>query len=164
MFENTISNIKIPSKVNTENLKSSSKEHINYIKRNKLILVPILISLVIMIIATFWIKSSALSSVGDELEYYDDETMVLAALLKPQLIEEMIYYDYDIEVDLPNFTSLPIMMGLIHNAGLDFNATVSAMGEEEGVKFSVNNLFTGLLLIPIIALIIGGIIYGRMAV
>ena len=164
MFENTISNIKIPSKVNTENLKSSSKEHINYIKRNKLILVPIIISLVIMIIATFWIKSSALSSIGDELEYYDDETMVLAALLKPELIEEMIYYDYDIEVDLPNFTSLPIMMGLIHNADLDFSATVSAMGEEEGVKFSVNNLFTGLLLIPIIALIIGGIIYGRMAI
>lgn len=164
MFENTISNIKLPSKVNAVNLKSSSKDHINYIKHNKLILVPMLISLVIMIVFTFWIKSSVLTAVGNDFEYYDDESMVIAALLKPELIEEMIYQDYDIDVDLPNFTSLPVMMGLLHNADLDFNATVSAMGEEEGVKLTLSNLFTGLLLIPIIAFIIGGIIYGRMAI
>ncbi len=136
MFENTISNIKIPSNVNinSESLKSTSVDHLNYIKRNKLILVPIFISLIIMIIASFWIKSSALSAVGDEFGYYSEETMVFTALLKPDVLEEMIDDEFGVDVNVPNFSSFPIMMALIHNADLDFNMTVKAMGEEEGVK------------------------------
>jgi len=166
MFENTISNIKMPSKVtiNKESLKTTSVENINFIKRNKLILVPILISLIIMILGSFWIKSSALTALGDEFGYYDEETMAFAALLKPDVLEEMLYDEFGVDIDLPNFTSFPIMLALIHNADIKFEMTIGAMGEQEGIKVDLNNLFTGLLLIPILALIIGGIVYGRMAI
>ena len=164
--EDTIPNMKIHSKVNinTERLKSTSIENLNYIKKNKLIMVPIFIALIIMIISTFWIKSTALSALGDEFGYYDEETIVFAALLKPDVIEDKISSQFGIDVDVPNFTSFPIMAALLHNADLNFEMTVGAMGETEGIKVDFNNLFTGLLIIPILALIIGGIIYGRMAI
>lgn len=166
IVEDTISTIKIPTKVNinTDKIKTSSVESFNYIKRNKLILVPILLSMILMILGAFWIKSSALSALGDEIGYYDEETIVFAALLKPEVLEDMISDEFGVNVDVPNFTSFPMMMALIHNADLDFNMTVGAMGEQEGIKVSLKNLFTGLLLIPIIALMIGGIVYGRMAI
>lgn len=159
------STVKILNKVhiNTDNIKSTSVESLNYIKRNKLMIVPILISMIIMILGAFWIKSSALSAISDELGYFEEETIVFAALLKPEMLEEMVYDEFGVDVDVPNFTSFPIMMALIHNVDLDFHMTVGAMGEQEGIKVSLKNIFTGLLLIPIIALFIGGIVYGRMA-
>ncbi|WP_332649339.1 zinc ribbon domain-containing protein [Lysinibacillus sp. 54212] len=157
-------NIQIPSakRINTEDIKVASKESIDYIKGNKLILLPILISFVIVLLSSFILKF-ALVDFGKEMVDEGEEAAIVLGVIDTSILEYAIEEEFDMNVNLPNWASIPSYISAFHNVDLSFSASIGEDGYEEKMKGSIDNIFYGLLLIPFLALVVGGIVYGILA-
>ncbi|TSI10097.1 zinc ribbon domain-containing protein [Lysinibacillus sp. BW-2-10] len=162
LLETTIPEIKL-STVNKREIKAKSEKSLQFLKRNKLLFVPILVTFLLLILSTFVIKSSLSTFVEENLNTQDEELLLIAALVNADILENLLYEELDVRVDIPNMTSIPTMISLYHNAKVNFNMTFGEDGYSEETSGELNNLFSGLLFIPILSLAIGGIVYGRMA-
>lgn len=167
LLENKIpkmQNIQMPSakQINTEDIKAASKESINYIKGNKLILLPIFISFVIVLLSSFILKFT-LVDFGKELIDEGDEAAIILGVIDTSILEYAIEEEFDLNVNLPNWASIPSYISAFHNVDLSFSASFGEDGDEEEVKGSIQNIFYGLLLIPFLALVAGGVVYGILA-
>ncbi|MEG0260521.1 MAG: zinc ribbon domain-containing protein [Lysinibacillus sp.] len=142
------------------NLKEASVEHKNYIKKTPLILLPVGISIAIVMLLSIIL----VNKIKDNIDLVSD-LLDLGGMnfLDAQAFSAFLSYELGIDVSVPDFPIFTMLISLMHNINYSFNIKTSGDGISEVMKFQESNVLLGLLIIPIIALIIGAIVYGWMA-
>lgn len=165
----TLKNINAPKvgEMKKEVLKEVSKERIQFFKTNPLFFLPIVLSIVLLFVFTIVLKDRVMDVLEENLS--PSEKLVVRTLvdnsneIKDFLIDELNVEN--IKGDIPNISINPILITNFHNIKThwvlqiqeDRNRTETIM------DIRVDNLFLGLFVVPLIALVIGGISYGLLA-
>lgn len=141
-------------------VKEASVEHKNYIRKTPLILLPVTISIaIIMLISAIFINKFK-DNIGLISKFLELDGM---NSLDADLISAYLSNELGIHVNIPDFPLFTMLISLIHNINYSFVLEVTEIGSKEVFKIDESNVLFGLVLIPIIALIIGALVYGWMA-
>lgn len=143
-----------------KNLKKASTEHKDYIKKTPLILLPVGISIATVMLISIILVNKIKDNISLISDFLDLDGM---NFLDTQAFSASLSSELGIDVSVPDFPIFTMFISLIHNINYSFNINVSGDGMSEVMKFQESNVLLGLFIIPIIALIIGAIIYGWMA-
>ena len=141
-------------------VKEASVEHTNYIKKTPLILLPATISIaIIMLISAIIVNKfkDNMDLIGSLLDLDGINT------LDADLISAYLSYELGIQVNIPDFPLFTMLISLMHNINYSFVLEVIEGGSREVFDVAESNALLGLVIIPIIALIIGALVYGWMA-
>lgn len=141
-------------------VKEASVEHKNYIKKTPLILLPAAISIAIIMLISAIIINKFKDNIGSISEFLELDGM---NALDADLISAYLSYELGIQVNIPDFPLFTMLISLMHNINYSFVLDVTESGSKEVFKFEESNALLGLVLIPVIALIIGALVYGWMA-
>lgn len=141
-------------------VKEASVEHKNYIKKTPLILLPATISIAIIMLISAIIINQFKDNIGLISKFLELDGM---NALDADLISAYLSYELGIQVNIPDFPLFTMLISLIHNINYSFILEVTESGSKEVFKIEESNVLLGLVLIPIIALIIGALVYGWMA-
>lgn len=155
----------IKNNLKTDQVKSASIKNFQYIRNNPLILLPAVISIVLMIVFSIFIKNSIQDTLTDILPYELNE---IHYLMEPDAFKELIkeeLEDDDVRfstMKIPNFPYLSTMIMLATNASYDVNFQVKGIDEIQ-IKGAFKSIFMSFSLLTILILLVGAIIYGLMA-
>ena len=141
-------------------VKEASVEHTNYIKKTPLILLPAAISIAIMMLISAIIVNKFKDNIGLIGSLLELDGM---NALNADLISAYLSYELGIQVNIPDFPLFTTLISLMHNINYSFALEVIEDGSPEVLKVAESNLLLGLVIIPVIALIIGALVYGWMA-
>lgn len=141
-------------------VKEASVEHTNYIKKTPLILLPAAMSIAIIVL----ISAIVINKLKDNID-------LIANLLdiggmrgiNADLISAYLAYELGIQVNIPDFPLLTTLMVLMHNVNYSFVIEVIEGNSSDILEFAQSNMLLGLMIVPIMALIIGALVYGWMA-
>ena len=153
--------VNVGKHLNTENIKTASKVNVDYIKKNKLILAPILISIGLTILLAFFIYNTINSNLKDVAQLVGEDE--IGMLLDAKMLENLIYEETDAKVNIPDFPIYSTIIMMIHGVDYTFEGRMFAEEGGEETSFAIDNILYGLLIIPLLALTIGAVIYGILA-
>lgn len=141
-------------------VKEASLEYTQYIKKTPLILLPIAIpiALILLVTALFVGKIKDNWDLLSDFLDLDGLNIFDADLLSASLAAEL-----GINVNVPSFPVFTTLISLMHNLNYSLIIKISEDGYTDVIKMQESNVLLGLLIIPIIALVIGAVIYGWMA-
>lgn len=164
VISETLKNVNIPNMGNMKGkeFKTFSKEKVNFFKNNPLFFVPIVVSILLLFLVTLVVKSSILDVATADLDR--EETAIVKAIMNdPSELEDMIYEEFGVRLSVPKILSLPSLVTVLHNVKAEWHVGVGAEYDQNSLNISMDNVLFGLMFIPIIALAIGGFIYGILA-
>ncbi|MFB7155507.1 MULTISPECIES: hypothetical protein [unclassified Lysinibacillus] len=164
VISETLKNVNVPNmgKMKGQDLKAVSKEKVNFFKNNPLFFVPIVVSILLLFLFTLFVKSSILDVVTADLD--QEETAIVKAIMSdPSELEGKIYEEFGINLSIPKILSLPSLVTVLHNVKAEWNVGIDAGYTHNSLNISMDNVLFGLMFIPLIALAIGGVIYGILA-
>lgn len=155
----------ITKHMNTTQLKSVSKENIEYIKNNRFMFVPVLITILLVIAFGFFAKNplnEMLEDIGK-----DSDSVETKFFFSHDEVKEQLEDYYDINVDIPPFPVVSTAILFAHNA----NYSINFYGEiDEGygddsieLEGKLENLTYSMTIITILIFAIGAIVYGILA-
>ena len=112
-----LSGEKISKHINTDQIKSVSQENINYIKQNRFIFVPILISMVLMLAFGFLMKDMMYDNLQDISDDMGNDALMV--LFDAKAVEEELEDEFDINVKIPTFPYATSLILITHNANYE---------------------------------------------
>lgn len=153
--------VNVGKHLNTETLKTASKLNVDYVKKNKLILAPILVSIGLTILLTFFIYSAIESNLKEVAKFVGEDE--IGMLLDAKMLENLIYEETGEKVNIPDFPIYSTIIMMIHGIDYTFEGSLFSEEEDEETSLAINNILYGLLIIPLLALTIGAVLYGILA-
>ncbi|GAB0166954.1 zinc ribbon domain-containing protein [Lysinibacillus sp. CTST325] len=164
VISNTLKNVNVPNMGNMkgQELKTLSKEKVNFFKNNPLFFVPIVVSILLLFLFTFFVKSSILD-VATVDQGREESAIIKAIIDDPSEFEDMIYKEFGVRLSIPKVLSLPRLVTVLHNVKAEGHVMLGAVYDQNSLDISMDNVLFGLLFIPFIALAIGGVLYGILA-
>lgn len=164
VISETLKNVNGPNMGNIkgQELKTASKEKVNFFKNNPLFFVPIVVSILLIFMFTLFAKNSLLDVVTADLDH-EQSAIVKAIMSDPSELEDKVYKETGIRLSIPKILSLPSLVTVVHNVKAEWNVVLDAGFTNNSLHISMDNVLFGLMFIPFIALSIGGVIYGILA-
>lgn len=141
-------------------VKEASVEHTNYIKKTPLILLPAVISIAIIMLISAIIINKFKDNIGLIANFLELDGM---DGINADVISAYLSNALGIQVNIPDFPLFTMLISLMHNINYSFVLEVIEGGSTEVFEVAESNVLLGLVIIPIIALIIGALVYGWMA-
>ncbi|MBK3495017.1 zinc ribbon domain-containing protein [Viridibacillus sp. YIM B01967] len=158
-FQETISKTIVPEikkSLNRVDLNRSKNfiQNLNF-KRDWLLCIPIFLAIIVILTMPISIIKSFLKNKG----FLDNSE--IAYILEPGRLSSLISEEAGHHVVIPNIMNIFALTNQVHNIKTEFS--FSAFLADNLISGSVNGLMTSMLVLPILALLISGIILGVIA-